>query len=260
MKCVIVAAGLSTRLRPMTDNLPKCLLTVGGKTILQRTIESLLNADITKIALVIGFEGEKIRSFLKRQFPDRKFRFILNPNFASTNNAYSLLLASDFFLESKARTKTNDHLLVLDSDIIFHPELLLALRGDGGESRIAVRVKGSHDDEEVRVSTNTSGDIVKIGKNINLDLLYGESIGMEWFNHESGKLLFEVLDRRVRRGSGRTEYYEMSFQEMINLGTKVKAVDVGDHTAIEIDSPADLELAERTIVPLIDTISDVRLR
>ncbi len=257
MKCIIVAAGLSTRLHPMTDDLPKCLLSIGSKTILQRTIENLLNANITNIAIVIGFEAERIRSFLKQQFPGRKFRFVLNPNFASTNNAYSLLLASEFFLESKARTKTNDHLLVLDSDIIFHPKLLQTVRGDEQENRFAVRANGIHDDEEVRVSIDTMGNILKIGKDINLDVSFGESIGIEWFNHESGNLLFEVLDRRVRQGSGRTEYYEMAFQEMISLGTKIKAANVGDLPAIEIDSPADLEYAERAIVPLIDTVYNV---
>lgn len=260
MKCVIVAAGMSTRLRPMTDALPKCLLTIGGKTMLERTIENLLDANITNIALVIGFEAEKIRSFLKKQFPERPFRFVLNPNFATTNNAYSLLLASDFFLETKARTRTQDCLLVLDSDIIFHPQLLQLFGGDGEENRIAVRVKGAHDHEEVRVSVDSTGSVLKIGKEVDPRQSFGESIGVEWFNHESGRHLFEVLNRRIRRGNGRTEFYEMAFQEMIDTGTRLKAIDVGDLPVIEIDSPADLAVAERTIVPLIDTAQNVRVR
>jgi choline kinase len=260
MKCIIVAAGSSTRLRPLTDDLPKCLLSIGGKTILARAIENLLNANITKIAVVVGFEAEKIRSFLERQFPFVKFRFILNPNFASTNNAYSLLLARDFFLEPNSPTKTNQPLLVLDSDIVFHPGLLQKIAGRGEENRIAVRVKGAHDAEEVRVALDSIDNISEIGKDVIPDRSYGESIGIEWFRYESAKMLFEVLDRRVKRGSGRTEFYEMAFQELIGLGVKIKAVDASDFPAIEIDSPADLELAERVIVPSIDAISNVRLQ
>jgi len=259
MKCIIVAAGSSTRLRPLTNALPKCLLSIGGKTILTRAIENLFNANITKIAVVVGFEAAKIRSFLKQQFPFVKFRFILNPNFASTNNAYSLLLAGNFFLEPKSPTNINDHLLVLDSDIIFHPGLLQKVVGLGEENMIAVRVKGAHDAEEVRVALDNFGNISEIGKDVNPDRTYGESIGIEWFAHESAKLLFEVLERRVKRGNGRTEFYEMAFQEMIGLGVKIKAVDASDFPTIEIDSPADLELAERVIVPSIDTISNVRI-
>jgi L-glutamine-phosphate cytidylyltransferase len=260
MKCVIVAAGSSTRLRPLTDTLPKCLLPIRGKTILARAMEGLLAAGITQIAIVVGFQAEKIHTFLREKYPNVKTRFILNPNFALTNNAYSLLLAREFFLDSKASTKSDDHLLILDSDIIFHPGVLRSLEGQGEENRIAVRVKGSHDMEEVRVSTDHAGTIDRIGKEITLERSLGESVGIERFNHESAQLMFEILVRRVERGAGRKEYYEMSFQEMIDLGVKIKAVDVSDFPVIEIDTPPDLELAEQVIVPSIEADTDVRVR
>jgi len=259
MKCVIVAAGSSTRLRPMTENLPKCLLSIGGKTILERAVMSLLEAKITKIAIVVGFQGEKIRLFLKQRFPGVKVRYILNPNFASTNNAYSLLLASDFFFESKSHPNSEEQLLILDSDIVFHPRLLEAIAANGEENKIAVRVKGAHDNEEVRVSTDSLGYIVRIGKNITLGQSFGESVGIELFCHKSANRLFEVLKRRVIDGGGRTEFYEMAFEEMVTTGVKIKAVDVSDFPAVEIDTHADLELAERVIVPSIDGNSSVRI-
>lgn len=260
MKCVIVAAGSSTRLRPLTDDLPKCLLPIRGKTILARTIEGLLAAGITKIAIVVGFQAGKIRTFLRDQFPNAKIRFILNPNFAVTNNAYSLLLAREFFLDSKSSTKSNDHLLILDSDIVFHPGLLRSIGDQGEENRIAVRVKGSHDMEEVRVSTDDSGIINRIGKGLSLERSLGESVGIERFNHESAQSMFEILQRRVEHGAGRKEYYEMSFQAMIDLGVKIKAVDVSDFPVIEIDTLLDLEFAEQVIVPSIEADTDVRVR
>ena len=259
MRCVIVAAGMSSRLRPLTDALPKCLLKIGGKTILERTVENLLGAGAVNIALVVGFEAEQIRSFLRQKFPEEKFRFILNPNFATTNNAYSLLLAGNYFLQSGVQKDTREHLLILDSDVVFHPHILQLIGREDGENGIAVRVEGGHDAEEVRVTVNETGHVTKIGKDVDVKNSYGESIGIEWFDHETGKLLFAVLEKRVRAGKGRLEYYEESFQEMIDRGVKCKAVNVGDIPVVEIDSQADLAFAEQSVVPRIDSVHDVRI-
>lgn len=255
--CVILAAGMSTRLRPQTDELPKCLLSVGGKTILERMVESVLKAGIIRISVVTGFQAGKIHSHLQLKFPSQKFHFTHNPDFSSTNNAFSLCLARDFSLETKDQKNQREHLLILDSDIIFHPKLLEMMKATDEENRLAVRVLGAHDDEEVRVGTDESGHVVAIGKGIRTGISVGESVGIEMFSNEAIRLLFDILDRRVQKGNGRTEYYETAFQEMIDGGTKIKATDVGDLPVVEVDSFADLEYAERVIVPKIDAMSHV---
>jgi choline kinase len=252
MKCVVLAAGSSTRLRPLTQDLPKCLLSVGGKTILQRTLDTLLAADITDIALVLGFQAAKIREYVRKDFPGRKIRFILNPNFASTNNAYSLLLARQYALGTKDRENSRHNLLILDSDIVFHPGILDLMKNQPAENRIAVRTQGAHDPEEVTVSIDGDGFLTRIGKESSLRSVAGESIGIEWFSHEAATLLFGVLQQRIREGRGRTEFYESAFQELVDTGVKIKTVDASTYPAIEIDSHADLEQAESTIIPLIE--------
>ncbi len=252
MKSVIVAAGMSTRLRPLTDRRPKCLLSVGGKTILDRTISNLAAAGVTETAIVIGFEAEQIRSHMTRSFPDRKFEFIVNQDFASTNNGYSLRLARDFFLQPSESGHQSRDLLVLDSDIVFHPSLLRTLSLGQKGNKVAVRVRGDHNDEEIRVKADSSRHITQIGKHIGAGETDGESIGIEIFSHETAVLLFDVLERRIREGNGRREFYEAAFQEMIDRGTILEAVDVSEFPSIEIDLPEDLERAERQIIPLID--------
>ncbi len=252
MKCVIVAAGTSSRLRPLTDRLPKCLLKVGGKTILERTVSPLLEQGISRIAFVVGFEAGQIRAYLNDRYPGYEFTFVLNEQFATTNNAFSLFKAREFFLSSQSSQEITENLLILDSDIVFHPGLLNALSHPRDANRIAVRVKGEHDAEEIGVSVDNHGHVTKIGKHLDKKGIYGESIGIELFSHDTGELLFKVLERRIREGKGRMEYYESAFQEMIDLGTTIDAVDVSDFPSIEIDVPADVEHAERVIIPAID--------
>jgi choline kinase len=256
-RCVILAAGMSTRLRPLTNSLPKCLLQVGGKTILERMVESLYLAGISHIACVVGFHAGKIRTHLWQKFPARKFHFILNPNFASTNNGYSLLLARRYFEESNKGSAEKEPLLIMDADILFHPAILAMIGKSEAENKLAFRTRGEHDYEEVQVAIDRSGYVVAIGKGAASGFSSGESIGIELFGYHTALLMFNILEHRVKNGFGRSEYYETSFQKMVEEGTKIKAVDVGDLPVAEIDSQADLDHAERVIIPKIDLMSHV---
>ena len=187
-KCVVLAAGASTRLRPLTDAMPKCLLKVGGKTLLERTIENIIAAGIKEIALVVGYRAEMIREFVKQLFPQQRIRFILNPNYASTNNAYSLLLARRFLEDRSGKVDYN--LLLLDSDILFSRKLLPCLLSIKENNIIAVRVSGEHNEEEIQVGMNPDGNIKFIGKKPCLIETIGESIGIELFSSETTAILF----------------------------------------------------------------------
>ena len=248
MKCIILAAGAATRMRPLTNDVPKCLLPVGGKPILQRAIEQVAAAGIQQIGLVIGFQSAAIRSFVKQHFPDLRIRFIVNPKFESTNNAFSLLMAREFFDPEPKNNKPLDDLLLMDADIVFSPHLLPFVLGEGSPNRIAVRVAGHHDEEEVRVKVESSGYVSVIGKTIPLSQSFGESIGIEFFSAAAAKSLFETIEQRVRSGEGRTEFYEASFQAMIDQGVRFKAIDVSPFPSIEIDTPEDLRAAEKLML------------
>ena len=242
-KCVILAAGASTRLRPLTDSKPKCLLEIGGKALLKRTIENILNADIKEIAIVIGFRGDMIRDFIKRHFPQIHFQFFSNPDYDHTNNAYSLLLARRFLENEEGNIHTG--VILLDSDILFSPGLLPYFLNNPSQDCVAVRVCGECNEEEVRVKVDGNGNITLIGKETPLNVTFGESIGIEMFSVETTKHLFTILERRMSSGVGRTEFYEASFQEMIDRGIQLKAVDISAFPSIEIDTGDDLQLAER---------------
>lgn len=238
MKCVILAAGVAKRLRPLTLNTPKSLLSIGGKPLLQRILENLLGAGIRDIGIVTGFGEAKIRSLIRRRFAKERFDFIRNPRFRTTNNAYSLFLTREFVSGSP--------FLLLDSDILFGRKLLtLLLNAERRPNRVAVRVAGHHDEEEIRVKINRWDHIVRIGKDVPLRETYGESIGIEIFSADTAKRLFNILERRIKAGRGRTEFYEAAFQELIDSGVRLWAVDVGTLPVAEIDTAKDLAYAQR---------------
>jgi len=254
MKAVILAAGTASRMRPLSDNLPKCLLSVGGKPILERVIENVIAAGVVQIGLVIGYRADAIRSFVKGRFPFHRIRFIVNPKYESTNNAFSLLMAHEFVLNKMHPASLPEGLLLIDADVLFSAGLLPHLLAQEAESKIAVRVTGNHDEEEVRVKVNERNNIRSIGKTVPLAETFGESIGIEVFSPSNASRLFEILEHRVRAGTGRTEYYEASFQELIDTGKVLQAIDISRFPSIEIDTPGDLLAAESIIAsPAFDT-------
>jgi len=223
-------------------------LPVGEKPILQRAIEHVTAAGIEQIGLVIGFHAEMIRDFVKKQFPSLRIRFMVNPKFESTNNAFSLLMAREFFNAESKKNKPLHDLLLMDADIVFSPHLLPFLLNEGSPNRIAMRVAGHHDEEEVRVQVDALGNVLVIGKTTPLADAFGESLGIEFFSSLAAQRLFEILEQRVRAGEGRHEFYEATFQAMIDQGIRFKAVDVSSFPAIEIDTPEDLFAAEALVL------------
>ena len=104
MKAVILAAGESKRLHPYTLNMPKCLLEIGGKTIIGHQIESLKRNGINEITIVTGFCNEKLKRTL-----GEGFSFIHNKDFKNTSSIYSLWLAKENLL--------GNSFVILNSDV-----------------------------------------------------------------------------------------------------------------------------------------------
>jgi choline kinase len=236
MHCLILAAGTASRLRPLTDSTPKCLLTVGSRSILERAIRAVFHAGVIHFTVVVGFQDWMVKNFLKRNFPSLDFTFVVNNQFDTTNNAFSLLLA---------REEIEGHeLLLLDGDIVFDDEIIPLLIKSPHQSCLAVRTKGGVGEEDVKVEVNDKKEIVRIGKEIAASSAYGESIGIARFSRGDTTGLFTTLEKRIRTENRVNEFYESSFQEMIDGGSHMVAVDAGPYRSIEIDTVEDLHSAE----------------
>lgn len=236
MRVVILAAGQATRLRPLTDHCPKCLLTVGPETILARTVRLLAGRGLTCFTVVDGFCGDLIRGALVRDFPSLAFTFVRNEDYAATNNAWSLLLAD---------CRGDEPIMLLDSDILCEPGVFDLLLAHLAPNRLGLRTAGDIGDEEMKVRLDGQGRVAELTKAMAPGEAAGESVGIEIFSAGFTAALHGVLHRRLRLEGLVNEYYEAAFTELAQAGWAIAPVDLGGLRCLEIDTPEDLELARR---------------
>ena len=111
MKMIIVAAGQGIRLRPLTNNKPKCMVEYDEKPIIDYILDAADHCNITDIAVVNGYKKEVLESYLE----DRGCTFFTNEEFDVTNMVTSLFTAKEFM---------NDDLIISYADIVYKPEIL----------------------------------------------------------------------------------------------------------------------------------------
>ncbi len=234
IRVVLLAAGQATRLRPLTDNCPKCLLSVGGETILARSVRLLAQRGLTRFTVVDGFCGEMIRTALTSGFPALDFTFIRNDDYRTTNNAWSLMLAD---------CRGDEPIFLLDSDIVFDPGVLDVILDHPAPNRLGLRTTGSVGDEEMKVRLDQRGLVVELTKEMPVNEAAGESVGLEVFSAEFTATLSDVLQRRMKTDGYVNEYYEEAFNEIARAGHAIAPVDLGSLRCMEIDTAEDLAAA-----------------
>jgi choline kinase len=234
MKAVILAAGCATRLRPHSDDTPKTLLPVGGVPILRRTITSLLRCGFDQFVIGTGYLEHMVRDAVASWFPSLDVTFVTNEVFRTTNNAYSLLLTRPYV--------ENSGFVLLDGDVVFDSVVVEELVARGPDC-LAVRSVGEIGLEEVKVTADAHDRVLAIGKHVPVRSAMGESVGIELFSAATSRRLFETLHRRVEVDGLVNEYYEASFQQIVDDGATLYGVDIGTMYATEIDTIEDLLLA-----------------
>jgi choline kinase len=142
-------------------------------------------------------------------------------------------------------------MLLLDGDILFDHHILTALLESGYPDVLAVKSGFLLRDEEMKVETDAAGRIVTISKNIAPARAVGESIGIEVFSPAVLPGLFDIIERKVVGEAAVDVYYEAAFQDWIDRGGTLRAVDIGDRLAMEIDTVDDFRTAERDVLPLL---------
>ncbi len=234
---ILLAAGVGSRLRPLTDSSPKCLLPIGREGLLPRALRALETSGLSECVIVTGYLHTLIEEHVASLGLSMPVRFVHNRNYETTNNNASLWLAGTVVHHADV--------LVLDSDILFDPALLPLLISSPSPDGLLVREEPALGPEEIKVIPN-GGFVERIGKDVDASRATGESIGIEKFSADTARQLFAVLGRRRERN----EFYEASFQEIIDNGARIAVVPTRGLPCMEVDTGEDLVAARRLALSL----------
>ena len=230
---VILAAGMAKRLRPLTDTKPKCLLTVGARTLLQRTVDAILATGIDELVVVTGYRAEMIRDFLTTHYPDLKIHFLHNADYEHNNNIYSLWMSGQV-VRGKA-------FLLMDSDILCDPKSIAAVASQP-ESALALN-RHELGEEEMKIVVDADNRITEISKTCRVEDAVGESVGIEKMTADYSEALFTELDQMIEQEGLIDIFYERAFERLIPQGHSFKVVDTTDFFSYELDTPEDFQKA-----------------
>jgi L-glutamine-phosphate cytidylyltransferase len=246
MRAIIIGAGRGARLKSMTDNQPKCYATIGGRRILDWTLEAFDGAGLHDKIFIGGYQIDLIR----QDYP--KLTFAHNADWANNNILLSLFHAEQFM---------DDGFVCAYSDILFRDSIVrdaLNHRADivlcvdtRWRDRYADRSQHPEDDAEKLI---VEGDrVTRIHRGIPSDEAHGEYIGVARFSRRGAQILREHYHRVRQRHAGlpwreakvfEKAYLILLFQEMIEQGIPIHMVPThGDY--MEIDTEEDFALANR---------------
>lgn len=245
---LILAAGQGTRLRPLTNSKPKCLVPLVGVSLLQRQVSTLNEAGLNDIHVATGYCAEQIQAL--------GFETSFNSRFAETNMVESLFSAMDFIKEADRK---NEDLLIAYGDIVYQLENLQALLACDDEIALMIdaqweklwrlRLDNPLDDAETLMIDHL-GMITELGKKPeNYERIQGQYTGL--FKIRANKIsdftdFYHALNREQSfDGKDFDNMYMTSFlQLLIDSNWQAKAVLV-DNGWLEIDSVDDLNLYEK---------------
>jgi choline kinase len=236
---VILAAGMAKRLRPLTDTKPKCLLKVGNRTLLERTVRAMQQAGIKEFVVVTGYRGEMIREFLENlDYLDKPtFTFLHNTDYEHNNNIYSLWMAGEV-------VRGKDFLL-MDSDILCDPAAVVAI-AQQQEPALALN-RHACSEEEIKVIVDADNHITEINKTCNPADAIGESVGIEKMTAEYSEAIYKELDQMIVKEGLIDIFYERAFERLIPQGHTFKVVDTTNYFSYELDTPEDFQRAQELI-------------
>ncbi len=249
MKAVIIAAGPGSRLMPLTNDKPKCLLQIGDKTIMQRTLEAMRECGIEDIVVVRGYKKELINY--------TGVRYRENTDYENNNILRSLFYAED---------ELDDEFIFSYSDIVYGRDVVEQLLQTKADISLVIdtdwlsHYKGRrlHPIAEAELVMVENNRITRIGKGVvKPDEAYGEFIGLARFSQRGAEILKSNYKRVATQYPGRPFHKAASLerayltdmvQELIDRGYVISNVDIRGRWA-EIDTPEDLERTQRLFGP-----------
>ncbi|GLC81587.1 aminotransferase class I/II-fold pyridoxal phosphate-dependent enzyme [Lacrimispora brassicae] len=240
MQAIILAAGMGRRLKKLTENQPKCMISVNGIPMIERMLKQLDHCHLNRIIIVTGHKGEELESFVSSLPLSTPLMYIDNPVYKTTNNIYSLYLAKDQLLL--------DDTILLESDLIFEQEVLTQIISDPYPNLALVAHFESWMDGTV-VLLDEQDNIMKFltRKDFRFEDIhsYYKTVNIYKFSRNFSSTHYVPFLEAYSKALGNNEYYEQVLKVISLLDDHdLKATRLENGFWYEIDDEQDLDIAE----------------
>jgi choline kinase len=229
-KVVILSAGQGKRLSPLTDDRPKCLVELSGRTVLHWQLSNLASVGVREAVVVTGFRADRVDEEIARvDLPGMSIRTLFNPFYALSDNLATCWLAREEFAGGS---------LLLNGDSLIEPAIAERLMAaPAADITVTIDRKAGYDADDMKVLTE--GDALKaIGKTIaEYD---AESIGFLRFSGEGAALFTRYVEAIIRRPEGLKRWYLSVINEIAQETGKVRVQSIQGLDWAEMDFPEDI--------------------
>lgn len=231
MKAIILSAGRGKRLLPLTEHVPKCLLPIGGRSVLGWQLWALMAAGVREVVVVTGFGADRVdREIAAHPVPGLRVRSCFNPMFDRADNLVSCLAAREYM---------NGDFLLLNGDTLVEPEILSRLlRSANVLVCSAVVHKERYDADDMKVRS-ALGWMDHIGKDLAPTSVDSEAIGVSLYRGDGPSVFVEALEEVARQPDAARRWY-LSAVELLALRGLVRTTAMDGLGYAEIDCVEDL--------------------
>ena len=249
MQAMILAAGNGTRLGRLTKAIPKCMVEVNGITMIERSLRALDDKNLSRIVIVVGFQGQVLIDFIGTLDIKTEIVFVENEVYNTTNNIYSLYKAKDYLLEEDT--------LLMESDLIFDPQVISKVL-DSSYETLALVAKHEIWMDGTVVTLNEDNDIKSFVSKPDFDYnkvdQYYKTVNIYKFSKSFSQGHYVPFLEAYCMAMGNNEYYEQVLKVIAHLDESVLKGLVLENTPwYEVDDVNDLDIAEVIFAPDVET-------
>jgi choline kinase len=236
-KAIILSAGQGSRLGHLVDDRPKCLIEFGGRTLLDRQLDTLAANGVGEAVVVTGFHDDMVNASVARRSGGPKVRTIYNPFYKVADNLGTLFMA---------REELTGDGLVWNGDTLVSDALMAKVVGnDRAGICVTIDRKDGYDEDDMKVVVEGDGRLRAIGKRISKGV-NGESIGLLAFRSGGAERFREAIERDIRAPEGTTIWYLRVIHHLAET-SEVWTFDINGEEWGEVDFPEDVERARELV-------------
>ena len=240
MQAMILAAGMGRRMKKHTKHNTKCMIEVGGKSLLERVVEALVYAGIDKLVMVIGYEAEVLRKYIEEKNFPLSIEYVYNYDYDTTNNIYSLFLAREYL--------TRDDTILLESDLVFDKKIIKDIV-DNPEKNVVVAAKYEQWMDGTMVLLNGKRNIIDFVDKTQFRYedveKYYKTVNIYKFSKEFSEKQYIPFMETYLKAYGTNQYYEQVLKILAHIrNSELKAHILENEDWYEVDDAQDLDIAD----------------